>query len=282
MRRWSISDGADSLGCLAGDCLIDEVNLTPKPGLVDQRGSGAHADLTLVMMEASARALVPMFSRIAQVSWGREPDAALRREIGRIGREGEAVMMKTTGGVNTHRGAIWTLGLLSAGCAVCRLEGGASDWVRAAGILARTRDDGYTEKGLSHGARVKQLYRVGGAKEEAQAGFPHIMEWGLPMLRKSRDEGLGEDESAINALLAIMVSLSDTCVLSRGGLQGLELLQDGARKSLRAGGMRTPLGQAAYRELDEQLQTQGLSPGGAADLLAGTFFIDRAMCDRRN
>lgn len=282
MGRQNVSDGAERLGCLAGDCLIDEANLTPKPGLVDRRGSGAHADLTLAMMEASARVLVPTFRRMAQVSWGREPDASLRREIGRIGREGEAVMMRTTGGVNTHRGAIWTLGLLSAGCAVCRLEGGASDWVRTAGLLARTQDDGYAEKRLTHGARVKQLYHAGGAREEAQAGFPHIMERGLPALRRSRDEGLGEDEGAINALLAIMASLSDTCVLSRGGPQGLELLQAGARKSLRAGGMKTPLGQAAYRELDEQLLTRGLSPGGAADLLAGTFFIDRAMRDRCN
>ncbi|EJK2270926.1 triphosphoribosyl-dephospho-CoA synthase, partial [Escherichia coli] len=96
----------------ASACLIDEARLSPKPGLVDSRGNGAHQDLNLALMERSARSLQPTFHALAEQSWRRPADIALRETVGRLGREGEAQMMLATGGVNTHRGAIWALGLL--------------------------------------------------------------------------------------------------------------------------------------------------------------------------
>ncbi|HBT4704474.1 TPA: triphosphoribosyl-dephospho-CoA synthase MdcB, partial [Klebsiella quasipneumoniae subsp. similipneumoniae] len=102
----------------ASACLIDEARLSPKPGLVDSRGSGAHQDLTLALMERSARSLQPTFHALAQQSWRRPADIALRETVGRLGREGEAQMMQATGGVNTHRGAIWALGLLVSAVAM--------------------------------------------------------------------------------------------------------------------------------------------------------------------
>ncbi|HCC7676919.1 TPA: triphosphoribosyl-dephospho-CoA synthase, partial [Klebsiella pneumoniae] len=95
----------------ASACLIDEARLSPKPGLVDSRGNGAHQDLNLALMERSARSLQPTFHALAEQSWRRPADIALRETVGRLGREGEAQMMLATGGVNTHRGAIWALGL---------------------------------------------------------------------------------------------------------------------------------------------------------------------------
>lgn len=101
---------AQRLAALATRCLLMEAKLTPKPGLVDRRGSGAHHDLTLALMERSAHSLTPMFREMALQSWRRPADIALRQTAGRLGRDGEAVMMRETGGVNTHRGAIWALG----------------------------------------------------------------------------------------------------------------------------------------------------------------------------
>ncbi len=109
----------------ASACLIDEARLSPKPGLVDSRGSGAHQDLTLALMERSARSLQPTFHALAEQSWRRPADIALRETVGRLGREGEAQMMLATGGVNTHRGAIWALGLAGqrgGGCWVERVS----------------------------------------------------------------------------------------------------------------------------------------------------------------
>lgn len=102
----------------ASICLIDEARLSPKPGLVDSRGNGAHQDLNLALMERSARSLQPTFHALAQQSWRRPADIALRETVGRLGREGEAQMMQATSGVNTHRGAIWALGLLVSATAM--------------------------------------------------------------------------------------------------------------------------------------------------------------------
>ncbi|WP_312141847.1 triphosphoribosyl-dephospho-CoA synthase, partial [Pantoea septica] len=106
------------LAAIARDCLIDEARLSPKPGLVDSRGNGAHQDLTLALMERSARSLQPTFLQLARQCWQRPADVALREAVGRLGREGERQMMAATGGVNTHRGAIWALGLLVSAAAM--------------------------------------------------------------------------------------------------------------------------------------------------------------------
>ena len=82
----------------ASACLIDEARLSPKPGLVDSRGNGAHQDLNLALMERSARSLQPTFHALAEQSWRRPADIALRETVGRLGREGEAQMMLATGG----------------------------------------------------------------------------------------------------------------------------------------------------------------------------------------
>ena len=107
------------LADFAVDALIAEVNLTPKPALVDRRGSGAHQDLTLELMERSAHSLHPMFVAMAQAAFQhRSCSLALREAIGEIGRVGEATMLDTTNGVNTHRGAIWALGLMVTAAAL--------------------------------------------------------------------------------------------------------------------------------------------------------------------
>src|SRR5471030_3535879 len=109
---------AAGLAHQATQALIDEARLSPKPGLVDSRGAGAHQDLSLALMERSAQSLQPTFYHLALHSWLRPADVALRQEIGRLGRLGEQHMMTATGGVNTHRGAIWALGLLVSACAM--------------------------------------------------------------------------------------------------------------------------------------------------------------------
>ena len=113
-----VEGGAEWLARTATQCLIDEARLSPKPGLVDSRGNGAHHDLSLALMERSAHSLTPTFQALAQQSWQRPADIALRQTVGRLGREGERQMMAATDGVNTHRGAIWALGLLVSAVAM--------------------------------------------------------------------------------------------------------------------------------------------------------------------
>ncbi|WP_407257089.1 triphosphoribosyl-dephospho-CoA synthase [Klebsiella quasipneumoniae] len=156
----------------ASACLIDEARLSPKPGLVDSRGSGAHQDLTLALMERSARSLQPTFHALAQQSWRRPADIALRETVGRLGREGEAQMMQATGGVNTHRGAIWALGLLVS--AVAMLGSGSFTGDRRHRRRPRPSARRPAPKSFSKGLRASRRWQVPGAREEAQRGFPHI------------------------------------------------------------------------------------------------------------
>lgn len=261
---------------LATQALLDEADLTPKPGLVDRRGSGAHQDLTLALMKRSAHSLRSVFHALSLAGWQRRADSALRQQIGRIGRAGEQRMMQTTAGVNTHRGAIWALGLLVTAVAIQGGKGTPQHSCRLAAELAQLPDPSMP-KYFSNGQRASQRYQVAGAREEAQQGFPHVIEVALPQLWQSRSQGANEQAAQINALMAIMTSLSDTCVLSRGGMPALHTLQRGANGVLQAGGYQSPAGRAALVRLDQQLLASNLSPGGAADLLAAALFLDRVM-----
>lgn len=265
---------AMSLASHATQSLIDEARLSPKPGLVDSRGSGAHQDLTLELMERSAHSLTPTFQQLAIASWQRPVDIALRQEIGRIGRDGERSMMLATNGVNTHRGAIWALGLLVSAAAIQGAMGDLHATVTLAAQIAKLPDHA-SPKIFSKGLRATQRYRVPGAREEAQLGFPHVMTLALPQLWLSREQGASEQEARIDALMAIMTSLSDTCVLSRGGLSSLKAMQQGAAEVLTRGGYRMPKGRAALAMLETRMLADRVSPGGAADLLATALFLDR-------
>jgi len=265
---------AERLADLAVDALIDEADLSPKPALVDRRGSGAHTDLHLGLMHASALSLWPAFKEMAEAAlkFG-VVGQPLREAVGRIGREGEAAMLSTTAGVNTHRGAIWALGLLVVAVA---LEPGNCT---AAGVSLRAArlaliDDRNSPLQNSHGAKVAQRYGARGAREQAQLGFPAVVHYGLPQLQRSRDAGHGEQNARLDALLAIMTTLADTCVLYRAGQPGLEAMQQGAQKVLDAGGSASLGGRRCLHELDQQLLGLNASPGGAADLLAACLFID--------
>jgi triphosphoribosyl-dephospho-CoA synthase len=273
--------GAPFLAQRAVAALLAEAELTPKPGLVDRRGSGAHSDMDLPLMRRSASALRPTFEAIAEAAAGRNADAELREELGRIGREGEAVMLAATGGRNTHRGAIWSLGLLTAAAALtagsAELPPGA--WARArllagqAGGLARLPDR-HRWRGDSHGVRMELRYGARGAVGEAEEGFPHVLRFGLAALWAARARGIPESSAQLDALLAIMAELEDTCLLQRGGPEALRAARRGARAVLRAGGAASESGRTALEQLDRALTARRASPGGGADLLAATLFVD--------
>ncbi len=266
------SRSAARLADLAVDALIAEAHLTPKPALVDGRGSGAHADLDLPTMVRSANALRPTFTAMAEAAEGIEPGRRLRELLGAIGRRGERDMLAATGGSNAHRGAIWVLGLFIA-AAVGGSRGDAGELAgRVAGLACIS--DGHAPDGGSHGLRACGRYGVAGARGEAMSGFPAVVRVGLPMLRRARDRGLGRDEGMLDSLMAIMAMLDDTCLLHRGGRRALAAAKDGAAAVLAAGGTSTPAGLSALASLDAELLAMNASPGGSADMLAASIFLD--------
>jgi len=264
------------LAARAVDALIAEATLTPKPALVDQRGSGAHYDMDLPCLVRSAHALRPTFSRLAMTATGECPTQTLREELASIGRQGEIDMLEATGGVNSHRGAIWMMGLLVAARAMAGNGAHASLVAATAGRIA-SFDDRFGARRDTHGMRVCVRYGVPGARGEAAMGFPHLVHVGLPALWRARSHGVDERHARLDALLAIMSSLEDTCLLHRGGRPALRAAQCGARWALQAGGSATTAGLRALLVLDQQLLKLNASPGGCADLLAACVFLDSGV-----
>ncbi|MCU1296687.1 MAG: triphosphoribosyl-dephospho-CoA synthase MdcB [Acidobacteriaceae bacterium] len=265
---------AEYLSQTVVDSLLEECDLTPKPGLVDARGAGSHQDMDLELLRRSAKTLRLTFIEIARRAIGEEPSLSLREDLGEIGRRGERRMMAATGGTNTHRGAIWTLGLLTASAASLSQE----HWLThsicdRASEIARLPDR-HVPNDVNNGTLACRLYGVTGARGEAQEGFPHV-QLGLVRLNHGRKSGENERVARIHALLAIMAHLGDTCILHRGGFQGLERTKQGAQQVLNDGGISNPIGMQSLARLDRMLRLMNLSPGGSADLLAAVLMLDR-------
>lgn len=264
----------------AVQALTAEALLTPKPALVDGRGPGAHRDMNLDCLLRSARTLQPAFLEMARTAWRRSPSQQLREELAQIGRRAETDMLVASGGVNTHRGAIWTLGLLVAASSMST-RGTDDECVgTVAGHIARFTDRGAPVQN-THGGCVQARYGALGARGEAQAGFPHVMQIGLPTLQAARARGLDETHARLDALMAIMSSLTDTCLLYRGGPPAIWAAQQGARRVLQAGGTSSTRGYLELLQLDAQLMSLRASPGGSADLLAASLFVDATHTDTK-
>lgn len=264
-RSW-----AEATARTAARALRLELETFPKPGLVSHVDPGSHADMDAGTFRASTAAIAPFFRDLARAGAAGAPMPALRR----IGLEAEAAMRVATGGVNTHRGAIFGLGLLCAAAgALPRPAAGAL------GALVRDRYGAAILDGpvLLHapGARARRRHGVGGAPAEAAAGFPSLYRVGLPALQRGRRMHPGDEEAArVEACLALIAHVEDTNLLHRGGPDGFAFARDEAARFIAEGGVA----QAGWRRRAEALHrafvARNLSPGGAADLLAMTLFVD--------
>ncbi len=260
--------------------LREELSTEPKPGLVSPSGAGAHADMDARTFVASLRALRGFFADAAAAGAADEPFEALRA----LGVEAEARMLRATCGVNTHRGAIFSLGLLAAaaGWLAARGRSCAGD---ALGEVVRERyGDGVLRLPPapgSHGAAARIAHRVPAAREEAALGFPHVFEVGLPALEASLRRGATRNAARVQALLALVARLPDTNLLHRGGAEGLALARGAAAAFVLRGGVHRRGWRARAREIDRALVRRNLSPGGSADLLAATLFVARLRGEGR-
>lgn len=245
--------------------LIEEVELTPKPGLVDSENNGAHVDLTLQKMRDSAHALHATFYQMALLNFGKQPTVTLREAFGAIGRYGEKQMFQVTEDVNTHKGAIWSIGLLCAAIARRKGQVKVPQVFYDAAELAKLPDQ-YIPQTKTNGLAVKRNYGIAGAREEAQRAFPHIREYSLPAFQQAI-RTMPLREAKLLTLFVLIANLNDTCLIHRGGLAGLQFAKAEARKLLQQ--FSVP----AIKALDQQFIERWLSPGGSADLLAATLFI---------
>ena len=247
--------------------LLDELYTTPKPGLVDMNNNGSHPDMDIRMFEKSAGSLRPYFEDAVRLGIEGCSMEALRKR----GLQAEEEMFASTRGVNTHKGLIYSMGLLLAGMGRCLREGG--DCTDHAAELAR--EDAEKRLGISmkdpstNGGRAYRDYGAKGATGEAAAGFPGAKRC-LSRLLYYRQAG--REDAAALALCDSMAALEDTNLLHRGGPGGLGYVLDAAG---RISAMPEEERVRELRELDKELINRGLSPGGSADMLVLAFLLER-------
>ncbi len=262
---------AEAIAALAVACLRREVATYPKPGLVSHVDPGAHADMDAALLLRSADTLGPYFADLAEAGGHGAGMDTLRV----IGIAAEAAMLAATGGVNTHRGAIFGLGLLAAAAGFRDARGGSRPLGRLVADLWGAAIAGGPIPLHSHGSMAARRYRAGGARREAMLGFPTLYALGLPALRAA--EALRPDDPEavrVQVCLALIADVEDTNLLHRGGAAGLAFAQGAARDFLAAGGIGHPGWHARAQALHATFVARNLSPGGCADLLAMTLFLD--------
>jgi len=275
------------LARLALRSLYAELVLYPKPGLVSLVDNGSHTDMNAATFLRSMFALRRYFALITEAGMRDAPFHVLKQ----LGIEAEARMLRATGGINTHRGAIFCLGLLCAAIGRCRAKGTP---LRPAAIQATLlihwgRELGaHSQAGVppqgaasrqpeSHGLEARQRYAASGAREEGACGFPSVFGVGLPALRASLADGRGLRRARIDALFALMAHISDTNVYHRGGVAGARTVRRLARAFVARGGTAAPDWEARALGYHRAFVAARLSPGGAADLL-GAVCLLQAVC----
>jgi triphosphoribosyl-dephospho-CoA synthase len=259
---------------IAVHALLDELVTFPKPGLVSLEDNGSHRDMTAAHFVRSARVLRRCFARMAEAGAAAVPFATLRG----LGIAAEADMLAATGGVNTHRGAIFNIGLLAAaaGIASTRAASAPTPPAHLGQIVQQQWGDAlaaHSRQPCSHGAVALRQHGAAGAIGEALAGFPTVYEVALPAYRAALQATGNPRMARVQAFFALLAVVNDTNLLHRGGQRGLDLAQVEARGFLDAGGVHSPgwLGRAL--QVHKIFVAGNLSPGGCADLLAACLFV---------
>ena len=273
--EWVPGPAEARIGRAAIAALYREVALSPKPGLVTPASRGSHRDMDFFTFVRSLQALRGYFPAIAAA--GRAKPAFETLQV--LGVAAEREMLAATAGVNTHRGAIFNLGLLCAAAGALQADGRSVD----ADALCRGVADNWgaailgslppAAEPASHGLEVARRYGAGGARREATAGFPAAREHGLPAYRAALAATGDASLAEVQALFALIAGLEDTNLLWRGGPAGLALARALATDFLAAGGVLAADWRQRAAAIDRAFVARRLSPGGSADLLGVTLFL---------
>lgn len=244
---------------LAERALRLELDTTPKPGLVDRRDNGAHKDMDYALMSKSISALRPYLTRLA-VESAKDIDPAKIKEIG---IEAEKAMLKATGGVNTHKGALFCIGLSVAAASCLACSTGAVEAYSFKELVSCAASEIPSARG-THGAEAKRSFKAVGALENARAAYPELFADWLPYYRSLE----GDPFRCHKTLLHIMTTLDDTNILHRRGAEGL------AHAEAEAARLLEDFSESGLSSLNKDFIRENISPGGSADMLSLTIFIE--------
>lgn len=269
----------DAIAGQAVRALLYEVCTTPKPGLVDRSNNGSHRDMDVFTFVDSTAALLPYFRRAVSIgqNTAERPPSETFRPLRRAGLEAERAMFAATKGINTHKGAVFSLGTVCA--AAGRLWTPEQPWASAETVLetcaAMSREaveEDFailrTQAAQTKGQQFFLEYGLRGIRGELAGGLPAVRTVGLPALKSALKTGATLEEAGAAALVRLIAGVADTNLIARGGVEG----QSWAAQTASNLSGATP-DRKSLEELDREFIKRNLSPGGCADLLAITYFL---------
>ena len=256
--------------------MLYEVSVTPKPGLVDPGSQGSHKDMDVFLFIDSAISLRPYFTALYDVSLSWTASLpSLFEEIRRLGIKAEITMLKTTEDVNTHKGVIFSLGILFSASVyqkqvsldlqniICQMLAGLTEQAFV----------GLSNKSTLTAGEMQFLsYGLTGVRGEAEKGFPTVFDLALPYLKNRKGT---MNDCLLDTLMLIATSIKDTNLIKRAGdITVLADLQEQVTRYFDLGGAKMTAGKAYMYQLDQVFIRQNLSLGGSADLLILTIFLE--------
>ena len=266
--------------------ILYELSATPKPGLVDRNNSGAHNDMDFFTFMASSSALSNVFALCAKegLQYSKSDFRGLLNALRPIGIKAEKEMFKATKGVNTHKGLIFSLGIISAAAASLYVESPflsidsikISDRIKeiAKGISQNELESIKTEKALTNGEKIYLKYGIKGIRGQVEEGFPNVKELSLHLLKDMlKNKLIPLNDILVHVLIYLISITEDSNIISRHGIEALDYVKEKASYVLKAGGMLTKSGKKLIFEMDKDFISKNISPGGSADLLAVTIMF---------
>jgi len=266
---------ADRVAALACRAMLWEVLVTPKPGLVDRENCGAHSDMDVFAFAASAAAITPYLRDAYRLGFQHSDRAQLLAALRGAGRLAEEEMNRATGNVNTHKGLIYSLGLLCAALGRCEAEESTALFEECGALARLTMEADFGKQAPSRATAGQSLFKahgIGGIRAEAADGFPSVRQIALPVLTRLLDKGMSPNDAGAYALLALLGRVTDTNMIARGGMERAAAATQAACALWPDLEGNMP-GLHQLEELDGQFIRDNLSPGGCADLLAIAFFL---------
>lgn len=267
----------------AQSALLKELYLTPKPGLVDADNNGSHHDMNFLTFLRSIIAISPYLDAFYQYGLDNATKSStlFLSSLRMIGMECEKSMLNATNNINTHKGAIFAFGLILA--AMGRLQGNDVARIDANIICSEVADlcYGMVERELTYktdnqqnsvGERLYHQYQLTGARGEAESGYSLVTKTALPIYTAHIKQHHSDDDSLLYVMLHLMSVNKDTNIISRGGIDGLEFVQQYAKKLINSNFSLDDL-ITQLRLFDDEMIAKNLSPGGTADLIAVTWFL---------
>lgn len=280
----------ERIAVIAYESLVEEVKTTPKPGLVDQDNNGAHLDMTLQTFLDSAGSLYSYFRDSVKIGSENYSDIKqLLEKLRPLGKKAEKRMYMITNGVNTHKGAIFSMGIFCSAAGVLLQSDEKLDLLRFSEVC-REICCGLTEEFHSlafipensetkwtHGEKLYLQYGVTGIRGEAEQGFPLVFSFAYPLFQEYKKQGFTSRQSGACTLLHLISKTQDTNLITRMGYEKTLFFQEKLRGFLKEASPEAIL--AVLKPLDAFFIREHISPGGCADLLALTYFLDFVFRD---